>query len=262
MDSIWSYIMPRLKKGDEKDIEVLDKTSIFADLPIQKKRRLLRLLHRRYYKPAEIVFSVGEPGVGLYIVCEGEVGVFIPDPHQPEEEKRETQIATLKEGEIFGDVALFATHIRTATIKALKPTRLLGMVRPEFLNLLKQDPEMGGDIMLRLLTLLSKRLEFTNHQLLEAKNEINMLRGRIAFPESMVVSHTQEITDPFRSNPSMQSIPVLSSRESIPAFDEEDEEDEENNDTETPEEDANADTAKNKAAQQEDTKEDSTEEET
>jgi ATP-binding cassette, subfamily B, bacterial len=46
----------------------------------------------------------------------------------------------LQDGDFFGEIALLEDVRRTSTVRALVPTLLLSLTRPQFLRLLEADP--------------------------------------------------------------------------------------------------------------------------
>jgi len=89
-------------------------------------------------------------------------------------------VAHLGAGQSFGDVALFSNSQRTATIKAMSPTILLGFCRPDLMNFINSNPILGNKILIRLLTLAGSRLDITNQQLSEAKKKLTEQKALLA----------------------------------------------------------------------------------
>lgn len=174
MDTIWGYIFPKQMAEGEKMLKVLEQTPVFEGLPRGKLRKLLRILHERRYEAGETVFQMGEPGAGMYIICDGEISVSIVD-----ESGTEKEVARLTAGQTVGDLALIEDHVRTATVKATTATHLLGLIRSDFLDLLSRDPSLGGDILMRLLRMLGTRLNVTNQLLVDTRAELQRLQSEL-----------------------------------------------------------------------------------
>ncbi len=90
---------------------------------------------REYFQSQERVFSWGDPGESAYVIEEGCVEVLVG---AAPEQKR---IAMLTQGAMFGEVALLDRQPRTATVRALVPTRLIRIDRSHVEELLlRSDP--------------------------------------------------------------------------------------------------------------------------
>jgi EAL domain-containing protein (putative c-di-GMP-specific phosphodiesterase class I) len=107
-------------------------------------------LPREQLAPAEIVFDIGDHGDCAYVIETGSVEI-IAKPDQG-------QIAILRAGELFGEVALLDHQPRTATVRALEETTLVRIERNHVNELLKRsDP-----VIRHLMTLLLERFRSTH----------------------------------------------------------------------------------------------------
>lgn len=76
---------------------------------------------RRQYLEGQTVFEKGDEATEAFLVEEGSVRIFVP-----QEDGKTIEIATLGEGEIFGEMALMRDPpIRSATAEAAAKTRLV-----------------------------------------------------------------------------------------------------------------------------------------
>lgn len=87
------------------------------------------------FNPGDLIIRQGEPAEQFYIIVEGIVEVF----HQPAEAP-ETIIARLESGSYFGEIGLLEGSKRTASIRAITPTRLLMFDRETFSRWLAHAP--------------------------------------------------------------------------------------------------------------------------
>ena len=71
------------------------------------------------------------PADKFFIIVDGEVEVL----HEGDQPR---QLATLRSGEFFGEIAILRDTPRTATVRAVRPTTLLAMDRDTFKGLLAQ----------------------------------------------------------------------------------------------------------------------------
>ena len=81
----------------------------------------------------EILFEQGDEGDTLYAILEGalEFSVISADG-------RKLSLDVMQPGAIFGEIALFDPGPRTATVTALKASRLLGVRNAEMMAALRQ----------------------------------------------------------------------------------------------------------------------------
>jgi CRP-like cAMP-binding protein len=86
-------------------------------------------LRAEHYEPGEIIVSRNEIGRELFVIRKGEVEVQNPDG---------SLVATLKDGEVFGEKALLTDAPRTANVVAKTAVDVLVMTRGGFKALVSQ----------------------------------------------------------------------------------------------------------------------------
>jgi CRP-like cAMP-binding protein len=100
------------------------------------------------YKDGEVIIRQGESGNCMYVIQSGEVEVL---RHRDGDE---VQLAIRREGDFFGEMALFSRKVRSATIRALGEARVLTVDRKNLLNSIQKDPSLA----FRIIETLSKRI--------------------------------------------------------------------------------------------------------
>ena len=115
-------------------IESLRHCALFGVAEDAALAQLAGRLRQRRFRRNEVIFHQGDPGDSLHIVDEGSVKITLPSP-----EGEEAIIATLRQGDFFGELALLDGAPRSATAVALEPTSTLALPRDAFLELLDQD---------------------------------------------------------------------------------------------------------------------------
>ena len=100
------------------------------------------------YAKGELVFRQGDTGNCMYVVQRGEVEALA------ELDGKEVVLRTMGPNEFFGEMALFEKEVRTATIRATKPTRLLTIDKKNFLGGVHEDPSLA----FRILKTMSHRI--------------------------------------------------------------------------------------------------------
>ncbi|MHA7836719.1 MAG: Crp/Fnr family transcriptional regulator [bacterium] len=112
------------------------------------------LIERRFPKNATVV-EEGLPGDYMYVIREGRVKVT-----KASEDGREKIMNFLEAGAFFGDMALLGNETRSASVKTLEESLLLALSRRDFIDLLRQSP----DLSLAVIEELANRLRETNEQ--------------------------------------------------------------------------------------------------
>ncbi|MBE3561344.1 MAG: cyclic nucleotide-binding domain-containing protein [Ktedonobacteraceae bacterium] len=130
--------------------EFLARVDLFSTLSKKEIQTLVRSCQERRYAAGEILFSQGDPGVGLYVIQSGRVSVT----QAPNPDKAEEKIAELGEGDVLGEMALLDELPRSATATAVEDVVALLLPVWEFRATLRNNP----DIALSLLAVLSRRL--------------------------------------------------------------------------------------------------------
>lgn len=105
------------------EIQLLRSMSIFAPLPAPELEGLARALVPVSAAAGETIISEGEPGDCFYAIADGEVRVT----------KHGSQVATLRRGDGFGEIALIEDVPRTATAVAVTAASLYSLEKESFI---------------------------------------------------------------------------------------------------------------------------------
>jgi CRP-like cAMP-binding protein len=114
---------------------VRERLPLFATLtPLQIREFLIRAdLYQK--QPGEAVFALGAFANSVYFILDGEVGIRT-DPNDPQE------LARLKAGEFFGELALLSGRRRTRAAVATASSLLLEVDRNSMIRLVRSAPEV------------------------------------------------------------------------------------------------------------------------
>jgi len=102
----------------------------------------------KLYSDGEVILKQGDSGNCMYVIQSGEVEVI------SDNNGKEVRLAIRKEGDFFGEMALFSKELRSATIRALGDTRILTVDRKNLLKSIQKDPSLA----FRIIETLSKRI--------------------------------------------------------------------------------------------------------
>jgi CRP-like cAMP-binding protein len=123
-------------------VRVLENIPILSKMTLEQSILLATRLKVVEYKPGQIIFHMGEMGENFYIIEVGEVEVLAPDMRA----QAVGVINRLGPGDFFGEIALLRAVPRTATIRAVKPTRLLAISREDFDHVVQKYPSIAHSL--------------------------------------------------------------------------------------------------------------------
>jgi CRP/FNR family transcriptional regulator, cyclic AMP receptor protein len=118
-------------------VAALAKCPLFAHASEATLESLAGSLRRRRFRRNEVIFHQGDPGDSLHIVAAGAVKIILPSA-----EGEEAIIATLREGDFFGELSLLDGAPRSATATALEASETLVLPRPIFRQLIENDTDL------------------------------------------------------------------------------------------------------------------------
>jgi len=128
----------------QPSIEILQRVPLFADLEKRDLTQIASSFKAREYAAGDTLATEGEGGVGFFLIESGEATVSV----------RGREIARLKAGDSFGEVALIDDGARTATVTADTAMVCYGMSFWEFRPIV----ESSSQIAWKLLQALAKKL--------------------------------------------------------------------------------------------------------
>src|SRR5215207_6864990 len=124
---------------DGKDgaiVERLAAVDLFAPLSVEETGMLAQAAVRHIFAPGELVIRAGDPGASMFVVHNGRVRV------QVNENGRPRTVATLNEGDFFGEMALFTGEPRTANVLALEETEVLEIGHAAMKRVFDTNPDL------------------------------------------------------------------------------------------------------------------------
>jgi CRP-like cAMP-binding protein len=162
---IWSSF--RFAGGKESLAEVIGLIPAFEGLSHNELKVIERMMHQRQYKKGESVFNEGEPGAGMYIVKNGEVGIT-----RKMDNGAELALALVKEHGFFGELALLDEIPRSASARAVADTVLFAFSKPSLESLCRRNPRLGIKILSNLSRLICRRLVKSNDAMEQLQNRL------------------------------------------------------------------------------------------
>jgi CRP-like cAMP-binding protein len=154
---LWQMLGRWKRSSSELDrIRFLKTVPFFDQLSNRQLKSVSDIMFERTYDVDESIFEEGQPGAALFLILDGKVAVEVF------RETSTTRLAVLQKGAFFGEMALLDETPRSATARALEPTRTLALYRNDLNGLVHRDAKTACQIYRLLAGMMAERLRLTN----------------------------------------------------------------------------------------------------
>jgi len=133
-------------------IDTLHQIPLFRHLEYKELVEVLDATSVREFDPGEMIIGEDDVGEEFFVVLQGEVEVS----------RGGRSLTTLTDRAHFGEMALVDRNPRSATVRALRPTRALSLSRKSFFHLVKSEPVLSTKLLWSFVQVLSHRLRTAN----------------------------------------------------------------------------------------------------
>ncbi|MDQ6804187.1 MAG: cyclic nucleotide-binding domain-containing protein, partial [Actinomycetota bacterium] len=137
-------------------VELLGRVPVFAALGESELARVADVAVPRRFETGEVVFLEGDESDTCYIVRTGHARAI-----REHSDGRSITLANFGPGDIFGELAMFDSERRSATVDALDAMEAIAILGADMRRLLGLHP----DIAVKLVIALGRRLRETNERL-------------------------------------------------------------------------------------------------
>jgi CRP/FNR family cyclic AMP-dependent transcriptional regulator len=161
-------------------VDLLGRVPAFSTLERSDLERIAEVAVPRDFQPGQAVFREGDASDTCYVVREGHVRAI-----RTHGDGRTITLATFGPGDIFGELAMFEDERRSATVEAIEPTNVVGVLGPDMRRLMGEHPAIAA----RLVIALGRRLREMNERL--SRQSFQTVQSRVAVVLSELVE--QEI---------------------------------------------------------------------
>ncbi|MDB4967765.1 MAG: Potassium efflux system KefA protein [Myxococcales bacterium] len=121
-------------------IELLGRVGILAPLDDHARLAVSDGLQHCVYGAGEVIIKAGDAGDSLFVIRSGSVGVRISG------DGLEKEVATLGEGEFFGEMSLLTGEPRRATVVAKSDAECYVIKRASFQRILQENARLADEI--------------------------------------------------------------------------------------------------------------------
>lgn len=130
---------------------LLKKAEIFASLSDPILLHLARLASEQWYGAGEALFRKGDLGTAMFVIGQGELVVH----------DDERLVATLRAGEIVGELGLLTSELRSSSVTANMPARVLKVTQGALAELMWDHPQVNRSLIRVLVTRLRRMMTVT-----------------------------------------------------------------------------------------------------
>lgn len=142
-------------------VDVLAQTTLFANAPADVLSSLASRARQRELTRGDKLFGEGDAPDALYVVLSGRIAIAIDNrPY----DNRESVMALMEEGDLFGELAMLDDGPRSAAARALEPTVVLELRYDDVLPIIRDN----HDLMWNVVRLLAGRLRQVDEALADS----------------------------------------------------------------------------------------------
>lgn len=138
----------------------LSKFRIFEDLTDDELKLVYNMLGRKILSPSEALFLEGEMGDRFYMIESGTISICIEIEDVGVEE-----LASLGDGDFFGEMALIDEGPRSASAVARNKVSLLYLNKSDFLKLIEENITISNKILKAFVLEFCERLRESSDRL-------------------------------------------------------------------------------------------------
>jgi CRP-like cAMP-binding protein len=146
--------------SDPVRFEQLSSVDIFSRLTPEGLALIAEVSTEEQHDAGTVIFRQGDPGDKLYLILSGRVRISREVPGMGEE-----ALAILKEGDVFGEMALLDEAPRSADARVHERCKLLSIPKNGFEDLLFLHKDLAYEVLWNVIRTLIRRLRETNDKL-------------------------------------------------------------------------------------------------
>jgi CRP/FNR family transcriptional regulator len=162
-------------------LELLARVPVFATLAAEDLERIAEVAVPRSFVPGQVVFREGDASDTCYIVRSGHARAV-----RAHADGRVITLANFGPGDIFGELAMFESENRSATVEATDEVDVIAILGGDMRRLLHEHHEMA----IKLVIALGRRLRETNERL--ARQSFQTVQSRVATVLRQLVAAAQQ----------------------------------------------------------------------
>ena len=150
-------------------VELLGRVPAFSALGESDLAKVAEVAVPRRFESGEVIFREGDESDTCYVVRTGHARAV-----REHSDGRSITLANFGPGDIFGELAMFDSERRSATVETLDAMEAIAILGPDMRRLLGQH----SDIAVKLVIALGRRLRETNERL--TRQSFQTVQSRVA----------------------------------------------------------------------------------
>ncbi len=148
---------------------ILSQADIFDELTSTQLELVSSIADERHYQAGEVIFEENTTGDEMYVIASGEVEIQVdPSLIGDESASGKFTIATVRRGQVFGEMSLVDQGLRSASARCSKQdTHLVVIPREKLMLLCDTYPQLGYKLMRNLAGEMAMKIRHTDLHLRE-----------------------------------------------------------------------------------------------
>lgn len=143
-------------------LAMLQDSQFFGDFPAPEIETLTHYVQAYSAAPGTVIFRQGDRGGFMCLVIDGSAEIFKQDNKYGSK-----HIGRIEPGKTIGEMALVDGEQRSATCICPEPSTLVMLTREQFVRIIREHSALSVNILLKIVTMMSRRLRQTSGQLVD-----------------------------------------------------------------------------------------------
>ncbi len=131
--------------------DILKNIPLFSELNEKDLERIIQIANKKRYHKDNIILIEEEVGSTMFIILAGRVKIS-----RISDDGREVILSILSDGDFFGEMSLLDGYTRSANVTAIEDSELLVIRREEFLQTLRDYPQVAINLLKELAQRIRK----------------------------------------------------------------------------------------------------------
>ena len=172
-------------------VEDIRKFTLFKDFPTESLAAMIPRLICKIFPAGTTIIYRGDPGYSMFMILSGSAAATLTN-----DEGVEYTLSTMKEGDIFGEIALLTGEPRTANVKAITDVRVIQMYQDVFNELRARYQGLNSAFFRLLAQRIGKKDERAQVTDIESKEAIaNLLSVQKPLEVDQFLGKTKWVKD-------------------------------------------------------------------